>query len=322
MLLFLLATVHSLDFNTWYTLHNKKYQAVEFLRRRAIFAQNARVVSKHNALQSTFKMSLNGPFADMTNEEYLKVNPVLPLPLSEETPKKIGTKRTMKKDQKNVDWRDAHIVTSVKNQHEFSDCHSCYSFASVSTLESLYLQEGFTKYTVDTLDLSEQQIVDCAKGSLGCKGGGTFALTFNYIKKDGVGLEKDFPYTGIDGECTYTKANKVVGISGYTSLEINEDVLTQTLDEHPVGVCVDATHDSFKLYESGVYDEPRCRKIIDHCMAAVGYGTTEDGVEYYLIKNSWGTNWGEEGYIRMSRNKDNQCSIASASAFPTGLKEY
>jgi len=217
-----------------------------------------------------------------------------------------------------VDWRAEKKVTSIKDQ---AQCGSCYSFSSVASIESNYLIAGNTKYTVDNLDLSEQQIVDCSTKNNGCNGG-SLLYVMQYVKKDGLMMEKDYPYTATNGTCKYDASKTVITLDGQTTIQQrSEEDLTNALASNVVAVAIDASHASFQLYKSGIYDEPKCKQLIlDHGVTAVGYGS-ENGVDYYIVKNSWGTSWGEQGYIRMSRNKNNQCGIASGALYPTGVHD-
>jgi len=145
--------------------------------------------------------------------------------------------------------------------------------------------------------------------------------TYKYIKSYGSTTEASYPYTAVEGQCkAFTPKVK---ITGYAQVKPagSEDALTQAIEEGPVAVCIDASHVSFQLYNGGVYDEPKCTQQISHGVIAVGFGS-ENGQDYYIVKNSWGTSWGEQGYIKMSRNKNNQCAIASVAFYPKGCGDY
>lgn len=143
---------------------------------------------------------------------------------------------------------------------------------------------------------------------------------FQYIKDNGgIDTEKSYPYEAQDDTCKYNKANSGATDKGFVDIpQGNEDKLKIALATvGPVSVAIDASHESFQFYSSGVYFEPQCdSEQLDHGVLAVGYGTEEDGKDYYIVKNSWGTTWGDAGYVKMARNKKNHCGIASSASYP------
>ncbi|KAL7717995.1 Cysteine proteinase 3 [Entamoeba marina] len=294
----------ALDFNSWLVKHGKKYTSAELLKRKAIFNRNARYVAEYNK-HHKFHLSVNGPFADMTNEEY---NHLLKEYTIEDDQIQIEeSKRSIKSVPESIDWREKGVVPAVRDQ---ASCGSCYAFGAVGALECRFLIGGSERFTADNLDLSEQQIVSCS-GNSGC-GGGSTARVFTYVQLYGIMQEVDFPYTATDGNCSYDKSQAVVTCSGHSQLPVgSEAALTEAVAEGPVVVSIDASHDSFHLYSDGVYDEPACSTTYhNHAVVVVGYGTLGED-DYYIVRNSWGDSWGQEGYILMSRNKNNQCSITS-----------
>ncbi|KAL7713315.1 Cysteine proteinase 3 [Entamoeba marina] len=301
---------NAITFEQWSARHNMKYSAVEALRRRAIFNINAKIVADHNT-DAKFQLSLDGPFAAMTNSEY---NALLrSFELAPET-----KQETIKGDVPDaVDWRAEGKITPIRDQGQ---CGSCYSFSSLAALEGRLLIAG-SQFTVDNLDLSEQQIVDCSDKNNGCDGG-SLVYVYLYTKSNGVMQESDYAYTEVAGECQYDESKVVAKNTGYKTVQSrSESALTEALVDGPVAVAIDASHISFQLYKSGVYDEPKCKSLVlNHGVTAVGYGTL-DGTDYYIVKNSWGTAWGDEGYILMSRNNNNQCGIASGAVYPTGVQD-
>ncbi|XP_038823289.1 cathepsin L.1 [Salvelinus namaycush] len=173
------------------------------------------------------------------------------------------------------------------------------------------------------VSLSEQQLVDCSGefGNMGCMGG-LMDQAFEYIKSlapGGLDTEDSYAYHAEDKKCHYKPDSLGATCTGYVDMTSgDESALQQAVATvGPVSVAIDAAHSSFQLYKSGVYDEPDCSSDqLDHGVLAVGYGTSDDGQDYWLVKNSWGLDWGDKGYITMSRNKHNQCGIATASSYP------
>jgi len=214
-----------------------------------------------------------------------------------------------------VDWRSS--MPPIRDQ---AQCGSCYSFSTVGSLEGrLIIAEGLNPNNVD---YAEQQIVDCshAYGNAGCNGGG-MANSFLYIKETGgIMNESDYPYTAKDGDCKADSSKFKATVSGRTKItEGSESELEKAVTEGPVSVAIDASHISFQLYTNGIYDESKCSSTnLDHGVVAVGYGE-ENGTAYWIVRNSWGTSWGEDGYIRMVKG-NNQCGIATMACFPTGVK--
>ncbi|XP_044231460.1 procathepsin L-like [Thunnus albacares] len=211
-----------------------------------------------------------------------------------------------------VDWRDKGYVTEVKNQ---KNCGSCWAFSATGSLEG----QIFNK-TGKLVSLSEQQLVDCSRdyGNMGCSGGWMHDA-FRYIKENGgLDTEDSYPYEAKDGKCRYDPAKIGANCTGYVNVKSNdEDALRDAVATiGPVSVAIDASQTSFQLYKSGVYDEPHCQSsALNHAVLAVGYGT-ENGLDYWLVKNSWGLEWGDKGYIKMSRNKQNQCGMGSYAIYP------
>lgn len=144
---------------------------------------------------------------------------------------------------------------------------------------------------------------------------------FSYIKDNhGLDTESSYPYEGKDDKCRFKKRDIGATDSGFVDIpEGDEEKLKEAVATvGPVSVAIDASHESFQFYSQGVYDEAECSsEQLDHGVLVVGYGTdAETEEDFWLVKNSWGTQWGDEGYIRMARNKQNQCGIASSASYP------
>uniref|UniRef100_A0A182DW11 Ficin isoform D n=1 Tax=Ficus carica TaxID=3494 RepID=A0A182DW11_FICCA len=212
-----------------------------------------------------------------------------------------------------VDWRSKGAVDPIRDQGK---CGSCWVFSVTVVVE------GIVKIVTDTLpSLSEQELLDCAPSykDLGCKGG-WMDKAYDYIIKDrGITSESDYPYTARKGACDSRKATEVVAtISSYEDVPAdNEDALKKAVANQPVSVAIDASSAAVKEYSSGVF-VGSCGVANDHAVVVVGYGT-ESGVNYWLVRNSWGTKWGEEGYMKLERDTAHpagKCGIAMESTYP------
>ena len=244
---------------------------------------------------------------------------------------KLGTVECVKgclDDAKNVglaesvNWVEKGGVTPVKDQGQ---CGSCWSFSTTGALEGAYfVAHGELK------SFSEQQLVSCDNRKnggkdMGCNGG-LMDNAFAWIEKnDGLCLESDYPYTSgttrSAGDCETTCS--VVSdsdITRFVDVKANsDDEMMKALNQQPVSIAIQADQKDFQLYKSGVFTGS-CGTKLDHGVLVVGYGT-EDGSDYYLVKNSWGTVWGDEGYIKLGRGSEynngaGQCGMLMQGSYP------
>ncbi|CAG10432.1 unnamed protein product, partial [Tetraodon nigroviridis] len=287
--------------------------------RRQIWLSNRKLVLVHNILADqgikSYRLGMT-QFADMDNEEYKRLISLGCLgAFNASAPRKGSAFFRLAEGTPlptTVDWRDKGYVTGVKDQKQ---CGSCWAFSATGSLEG----QNYRK-TGKLVSLSEQQLVDCSGdyGNMGC-GGGLMDSAFKYIQENGgIDTEESYPYEAEDGKCRFKPQNIGAKCTGYVDVTAgDEDALKEAVATiGPVSVAIDASHSSFQLYESGVYDELECSsEDLDHGVLAVGYGT-DNGQDYWLVKNSWGLGWGQKGYIMMSRNKHNQCGIASMASYP------
>lgn len=138
---------------------------------------------------------------------------------------------------------------------------------------------------------------------------------FNYIKANGgIDTEQSYPYQGRNGACHYNRATSGANVRGVVMVRGERDLQNKVASVGPVSVAVEVGH-RFQFYHSGVYNEPACGHKLNHAMLAVGFGR-EGNSDYWLVKNSWGGGWGDRGYIKMSRNRNNQCGIADYPSYP------
>jgi len=299
----------------WKQTYNKQYDLGEEEVRRWVWESNLKKVQQHNLEADlgihTFTLGMN-EFADLTVDEFVKqmngYNSSMPR----------GQGRSFEYDPlkdlpTSVDWRTKGYVTGVKDQGQ---CGSCWAFSATGSLEGQHFAKSKT-----LVSISEQNLVDCSKkqGNMGCNGG-LMDYAFEYIKvNNGIDSEQSYPYHARDQTCQFKAADVCATDTGYVDVKSkSEQELQQAIATvGPISVAIDASHSSFQLYKSGVYNEPRCSQTqLDHGVLAVGYDS-DSGKDYYIVKNSWGTRWGNQGYIWMTRNKNNQCGIATASSYPT-----
>jgi len=299
-------------FTNWMQQNARSYAHDMFLARYQIWKRNYDFVDAHNADPSnTFQVEMN-EFADMTNQEFARVFNGLKMPteLPVEAAEKVPFVGAV-----NVDWRTKGAVTAVKNQ---GSCGSCWSFSTTGSVEGCHQIS-----TGSLVSLSEQNLMDCSwnQGNEACNGGlMTSAMTY-IISNGGIDTESSYPYTAKDSHtCHYTVANRGSTEKSYTNVaKGDENDLANKVNIGPTSVAIDASQSSFQLYKSGVYYEPKCSSTaLDHGVLAVGYGTDDTSKQaYWIVKNSWGTSWGTNGYILMSRNRNNNCGIATMATLPS-----
>jgi len=293
----------------WKAAHEKKYTDLGEERvRYVIWQDNLKRVEQHNTEGHTYTLKIN-KFGDMTGTEF---RASLGIPKYHN---RTGGSTFMAPCNVDlptaVDWRTQGYVTPVKNQGQ---CGSCWAFSTTGSLEGQYFRKN-----QKLVSFSEQQLVDCSRkyGNMGCNGG-LMDNAFHYIQDNGIETEQDYPYTGRDDRCKFDKTKVVTKVTGWTDVKAGDemDLKSAVGTVGPVSVAIDASHMSFQFYHDGVYNERQCSSTrLDHGVLAAGYGTL-NGKDYWLVKNSWGPHWGKAGYIMMSRNKKNQCGIASAASYP------
>jgi len=300
-------------------VHEKNYaSAEEETSRRAIFEANLAKIRTHNLEADlgihTYTMGMN-KYGDLTHEEFKKQMNGLKMSVKVDTSdfdRHTFLAPSVDDLPASVDWRKKGYVTPIKDQGQ---CGSCWAFSATGSLEG----QWFAK-TKKLVSLSEQNLVDCSGkfGNMGCDGG-LMDSAFQYIKANkGIDTEKSYPYEAVDGKCRFTAKNVGANDTGFTDIKSMDEAALQKAiaTVGPISVAIDASQDSFQFYSSGVYNEPDCSSTeLDHGVLAVGYDTKGKD-DYYIVKNSWGTSWGSEGYIWMSRNKKNQCGIATMSSYP------
>jgi cathepsin L len=279
----------------------------EYQTRFGIWMANKRLVQEHNAGKFSFTVAVN-KLAHLTPAEYRSM---LGFRMNKAQRKAVAAKSSFQAPDA-IDWRQKGAVNAVQDQ---ASCGSCWAFSACQAQESAY-QINYGKLQ----KLSEQNLVDCVTTCSGCNGGlMTSAYEYVVSKQGGLFmLETDYPYTGKDGSCQFVKSKGVSKCTGYVEIaEGSEtDLAEKVASMGPAAIAIDASNWSFQMYSSGIYDESACSAYdLDHGVGCVGYGA-EGGVKYWIVRNSWGTSWGENGYIRMVKDKNNQCGEASMACIP------
>jgi len=277
--------------------------------RLSVFYANYKLVAEHqNDTSATYTIGLN-KFADLTQKEFAAT--YLGMKKSQRTTKNYKNLSNVAVPE-SVDWR-GKLATPIKDQGQ---CGSCWAFSAVAGTEGAY-----AKANGSLLSFSEQQLVDCAGGKYGNQGcnGGLMDSAFDYEKVNGNMLESAYPYTARDGTCQYDASGVQFTISSYTDVAVDDNsALVAAIAQQPVSVGIEADSFQFQLYMGGIYNHWNCGTNIDHGVTAVGYGS-QNGSDYYLVKNSWGASWGDKGYIYFARKSTGvgMCGITRQASYPS-----
>jgi cathepsin F len=286
--------------------HKKSYNTVEeFKNRFEIFRQNYRKVEMHQFMMSKsgekamYELGIN-EFFDLTPSEFAKSHLNLEISYLQRLKAEAVAVRPHFKNgnaPESYDWRDQGKVSSVKNQ---GMCGSCWAFSAIGNIESVYAIK-----TGKNVDFSEQQLVDCDKVDQGCNGG-LMEDAFKYLNTSGVMTNQDYPYRGTDGQCRFDQSKVAARVSGFQfASSQDENEIKQFLFENgPLAIAINAT--PLQFYFWGIFNpwfEWICNpKELNHGVLLVGYGVS-GSTPYWIVKNSWGSGWGEKGYFRIIAGK-------------------
>ena len=211
------------------------------------------------------------------------------------------------------DWtNEGAVIIPPRSQQ---GCACCYAFAATGALEGqIFRKQGVLQR------LSTQQLVDCSSdyGNAGCNWGNPVNV-YKYIKDNGIAAGYSYMFQGQElGKCHYNETQKIYSVRDYRFIRINSNDFLRDLlySVGPLVVGVNSRLFSFQNYQKGVYDDPECTGGVDHAMVLTGFGTDEQYGDFWIVKNSYGRNWGEKGFIRMSRKVNNFCGLWEMVVFP------
>ena len=302
------------QFSIFQERFSKKYETIQEMESRfQIFSTNLRNIILHNLDHNqNFTMGIN-QFTDLTAQEFkdMYIGGVK-TEVGSYGCKSYSSSATGAPSS--IDWRVKGAVTSVKDQGQ---CGSCWTFSATGAVEGAWaISTGML------VDLAEQELVDCATGiaygSHGCSGG-QMQGAFKFIIENGQCALSAYPYTAMDGSCQ--KCSAVAHISSCSDVKPNDQIsLKAAVAQQPVSIAISADTRLFQSYSSGVITSSSCYTSLDHGVLIVGYGT-ENGQDYWLVKNSWSDTWGDNGYVKIARssstNDPGVCGISMNPSFPS-----
>ena len=297
-------------FNAYLKEYHKYYNTSEYWKRYYIFENNYDYIQTHNGKNKTYSLGINN-FTDVSRDEFRSMY-LKGLTKNYHPIKKNYHKYDNSHIPSSIDWRASGLVTDVKDQGQ---CGSCWAFSAVGTMEGQH-----AKKTGNLVSLSEQNLVDCSGsyGNEGCSGGWPSSAMEYVIKNKGIDTEDYYTYEAEDDSCRYKQSTKGATISEV--MYVPSDNITLLYHAiatmGPISVAIDAEGD-FQMYSSGIYETTDCSdEYLDHAVLVIGYGVSSNGKKYYIVKNSWGSDWGMNGYIYYSADIVNMCGIANNATYP------
>jgi C1A family cysteine protease len=293
--------------------HNKEYKDdIEHEQRLHNFQHNIRYINSKNRAGLSYQLAVNH-LADRSETELQTMSGCRKVSTGYNGGRPFNWNEFNKNDVPDqIDWRLYGAVTQVKDQ---AICGSCWSFGTTGAVEGAHFMK-----TGQLVRLSQQELIDCSwgEGNNGCDGGEDFRA-YQWIMKHGLASEEDYgQYLAVDGYCNFKSIPPTAYMKGFVNVTSGDaDALKAAIAKYgPVSVAIDAAHRSLSFYANGVYYEPQCGsklENLDHAVLAVGYGVLH-GEPYWLIKNSWSTYWGNDGYVLMSQ-RDNNCGVATSATY-------
>ncbi|XP_032903207.1 cathepsin L1-like [Amblyraja radiata] len=308
------------EWENWKLQYSRQYAEGEETNRRMIWESALSYIEQHNREYAmgkhTFTVKMN-QFGDLTNEEFNKQMNGFVMNEAENSTEEIEEHDGLDDDDDNeislklprsINWTQMGAVTPVKNQ---GACGSCWAFSATGALEG---QLGKRRHLIS---LSEQNLLDCDRRSHGCRGG-LMGYAYEWMKRaGGINSEQTYPYTARQGACRFRTDKIVARIRAYRSPGRCERCLARAVVKiGPIAVAIDASRRSFQYYKEGVYYDRNCnRRNVNHAVLVVGYGRLR-GRNFWLVKNSWGLGWGDNGYIKMKKDRRNHCGILNYMVYP------